>query len=287
MDLLKSLCLEYLDQWKAICVDILKVGMTSDDVKLLQKAVKDHGFDPGSVDGNFGAGTEAAVIAFQKSSGMLADGIAGPRTLLALGLGESDQLPDALSFVTVQVVSGMFPMTPIRNIKQNLPPVLMALDAQGLQDRSMALMALATIRAETESFMPIAEGASRFNTSPNGHPFDLYDNRKDLGNTGSPDGDSYKGRGFVQLTGRANYHHYGPRLKTPKDLEFQPTLASDPAVASELLALFIGDREIQIKDALMHGNMMAARRLVNGGTNGLDRFTDAFQRGDALIPRQM
>jgi len=65
MDLLKSLCLEYLDQWKAICVDILKVGMTSDDVKLLQKAVKDHGFDPGSVDGNFGAGTEAAVIAFQ------------------------------------------------------------------------------------------------------------------------------------------------------------------------------------------------------------------------------
>ena len=32
---------------------------------------------------------------------------------------------------------------------------------------------------------------------------------------------------------------------------------------------------------------MAARRLVNGGTNGLDSFIDAFQRGDALIPRQM
>jgi len=268
-------------------MDVLKVGMTSDDVKRLQQAVKDHGFDPGAIDGSFGAGTEAAVIAFQKSTGMLADGVAGPRTLAALGLVESAQLPDALPFVTLQVVSGMFPMTPIGNIKRNLPVVLTALDAQGLRDRSMALMALATIRAETESFLPIAEGASRFNSSPNGHPFDLYDNREDLGNTGPPDGDAYKGRGFVQLTGRANYKHYGPRLKTPQDLETQPALASDPAIAAELLALFLGDNETQIKDALMHGNMKAARRLVNGGSNGLDRFTDAFQRGDALMPQQM
>ncbi len=266
---------------------VLKLGMLGDEVKRLQQAVKSHGFNPGTIDGNFGAGTEAAVIAFQKSSGMLADGIAGPRTLSALGLGDSDQLPDALPFVTVQVVSSMFPMTPIGNIKKHLPSVLMALDARGLRDRSMALMALATIRAETESFLPIAEGQSRFNTSPNGRPFDLYDNREDLGNTGSPDGASYKGRGFVQLTGRSNYHHYGPRLKTPVDLEAQPALASDPAIASELLALFIGDKEIQIKDALMHGNLMAARRLVNGGSNGLDHFTDAYRRGDALIPQQM
>lgn len=268
-------------------MNVLKMGMTGNDVKLLQRAVKDHGFDPGTIDGNFGAGTEAAVIAFQKSSGMLADGIAGPRTLSALGLSESNQLPDALPFVTLQIVSNMFPMTPIGNIKKHLPTVLGALDARGLGDRSMALMALATIRAETESFLPIAEGASRFNTSPNGHLFDLYDNRKDLGNIGAPDGDSYKGRGFVQLTGRSNYKHYGPRLKTPVNLEAQPVLASDPSIAAELLALFIGDREIQIKDALMHGNLMAARRLVNGGSNGLDHFTDAYRRGDALLPKSM
>jgi peptidoglycan L-alanyl-D-glutamate endopeptidase CwlK len=60
-------------------------------------------------------------------------------------------------------------------------------------------------------------------------------------------------------------------------------MAGDPAVAAELLALFIGDRELQIKDALLHGNLMAARRLVNGGTHGLDRFTDAWRRGDALL----
>ena len=36
----------------------------------------------------------------------------------------------------------------------------------------MVLMALATIRAETESFEPISEGKSKFNTSPGGRPFD-------------------------------------------------------------------------------------------------------------------
>ncbi|MDF0667352.1 MAG: hypothetical protein P0119_14930 [Nitrospira sp.] len=59
----------------------------------------------------------------------------------------------------------------------------------------MVLVALAIIRAETESFEPIAEGRSRYNTSPNGHPFDLYDYRKDLGNQGPPDGEQYRGRG--------------------------------------------------------------------------------------------
>lgn len=267
-------------------MDTLTIGTDSDDVKLLQAALKQQGFDPGMLDGHFGAGTQAAVMAFQKSSGLLADGIAGPRTLAALGLSQSSELPDALSQVSVQVVCNMFPQTPVGNIKQNLPAVLGALAGQGLQDRAMALMALATIRAETECFLPIAEGASRFNSSPNGHPFDLYDNRKDLGNTGAPDGDAYKGRGFVQLTGRANYRHYGAQLRKPVDLEAQPALACDPDVAAELLALFLGEREIQIKDALMHDNMMAARRLVNGGSNGLDRFTDAYQRGDTLLPKQ-
>ena len=54
-------------------------------------------------------------------------------------------------------------------------------------------MAIATIRAETAGFEPISEFKSRFNTSPQGHPFDLYDSRKDLGNCGAPDGTNFKG----------------------------------------------------------------------------------------------
>lgn len=56
----------------------------------------------------------------------------------------------------------------------------------------MVLMALATIRAETEGFEPISEYKSEYNTSPSGHPFDLYDNRQDLGNTGKLDGKNLK-----------------------------------------------------------------------------------------------
>ena len=86
--------------------------------------------------------------------------------------------------VAPQIVSKMFPFTPIGNIRTNLSFVLKALDDDVLGDKSMVLMALGTIRAETASFEPISEGISRFNTSAGGHPFDLYDNRRILATTG-------------------------------------------------------------------------------------------------------
>jgi putative chitinase len=191
-------------------------------------------------------------------------------------------VPSAVPGVTVQVVSQMFPVTPIGNIKANLPPVLDALNSAQLCDRAMVLMALGTIRAETESFLPISEGQSHFNTSPSGHPFDLYDNRRDLGNTGTPDGANFRGRGFVQLTGRANYTRYSNEISV--NLVTNPELANDPQIAAKLLARFLGDREDRIREALAANDLATARRLVNGGSNGLDRFTDAFNRGMQLIP---
>jgi putative chitinase len=266
---------------------ILKRGAVGDDVLDLQRRLKQEGFSPGVPDGQFGGATEAAVIAFQLSEGLLADGIAGPRTLTALGLAEDDALPEVLSFASVQVVSEMFPATPVMNIRRNLPSVLDALDGKRLVDRSMVLMALATIRAETEPFLPLEEGQSKFNSSPGGHAFDLYDNRADLGNQGPPDGARYKGRGFIQLTGRENYRRYGPRLRIPADLEAHPDLAIASDIAAQLLALFLADKEIAIKSALTRGDLPSARRLVNGGTNGMDRFADAFARGDQLFPKSM
>ena len=165
----------------------LKIGSAGADVVELQKRLAARGFDPGAVDGNFGVGTEAAVLAFQRSEGLLADGVVGPRTAAALGLS-GPPIPSVIPGVTVDAVCRMFPSTPVANVKQNLPVVLQALVEPQLTEKPMVLMALATIRAETESFLPITEGQSRFNTSPNGHPFDLYDSRADLGNQGPPDG---------------------------------------------------------------------------------------------------
>ena len=62
----------------------LKKGMTGTLVKNLQQRLKDLGYYTGSVDGDFGAATEAAVEEFQKANGLTVDGKAGTNTLKKL-----------------------------------------------------------------------------------------------------------------------------------------------------------------------------------------------------------
>jgi N-acetylmuramoyl-L-alanine amidase len=58
--------------------------LRGDDVAELQERLAALGFDPGRVDGIFGAATRAAVAHFQHDAGLAADGIAGPATLAEL-----------------------------------------------------------------------------------------------------------------------------------------------------------------------------------------------------------
>jgi putative chitinase len=264
-------------------METLKMGSKGTGVKTLQKKLKDLGFNPGAIDGDFGPAVQAALIAFQKSKGLLADGIAGPRTFAAMGLTKSSKLPSVVNKVTPTIVSKMFPYAPVDNIKKYLPAVLKALENEDLGDKNMVLMALATIRAETGRFQPIDEGKSKYNTSPGGHPFDLYDNRTDLGNRGEGDGDKFKGRGFIQLTGRSNYTKFSKKLGLGTELVKNPDRANDPDIAAKILALFLKDKEARIKEALLENDLRRARRLVNGGSHGLDDFTDAFNKGNSLI----
>ena len=64
-------------------------GSRGEEVRQIQRKLKSLGFYTGSIDGIFGSGTKKAVIAFQKSCGIKADGIAGPTTLLYLGITSS------------------------------------------------------------------------------------------------------------------------------------------------------------------------------------------------------
>ena len=287
----------------------LKEGLSGPDVRDLQQKLKGLGFDPNDVDEHFGPGTTTAVKAFQRSRGLEDDGKAGPATLAALqsggataggdvggGAGVTSSAttgagagaataPAAVNVpnVSVESVAKMFPGVPINNIKENLPFVLQALADAGLGDKDMILMALATIRAETGNFTPLSEFKSKFNTSPGGHPFDLYDNRKDLGNQGAPDGDSFKGRGFIQLTGRANFQQHGAAIGLGDQLITNPALANQPDIAAKLLASFLKNKEQAIRKALSSGDMKHARRLVNGGSHGLDEFTKTFNIGKSVI----
>ena len=63
-----------------------------DEVRKIQTRLKELGYDPGSVDGIFGEKTRKAVVAFQRDNGLSQDGIAGPKTLAALGITGSSGL---------------------------------------------------------------------------------------------------------------------------------------------------------------------------------------------------
>lgn len=65
------------------------IGSRGSEVRNIQKKLKQLGYYNGSIDGIYGSNTQKAVISFQKNCGLKADGIAGPKTLLYLGLGSS------------------------------------------------------------------------------------------------------------------------------------------------------------------------------------------------------
>jgi hypothetical protein len=262
---------------------VLRIGSSGPVVETLQRTLDAIGYDPGPIDGDYGDDTKTQVRRFQQAHGLEQDGIAGPKTLSLLGLDGDEPSPaltDITAKVTVAMVTRMFPGTLAANIERNLPLVLAALSKAHLGDRAMVLMALGTIRAECAPFLPLVEGQSEYNTRD--RPFDLYDDRADLGNHGHPDGALFCGRGFVQLTGRQNYTRYQDIIGEP--LVTQPDLAADPAIAARLLAQFLAEEETRLRTALDAGDLAMARKLVNGGENGVSAFIDTYQRGLTEIP---
>ncbi|MEJ5329018.1 MAG: SH3 domain-containing protein [Desulfobaccales bacterium] len=98
---------------------------------------------------------------------------------------------------------------------------------QGLSLPAQIAYVLATVEWETGgTFQPIHERGPR-------SYFEKYEGRRDLGNTQPGDGYRYRGRGYVQITGRANYEKYARIIR--KDLVGQPDLALEPEIALFIL----------------------------------------------------
>lgn len=185
---------------------------------------------------------------------------------------------------TVEIVSKMLPGAKRAAIEANLPSILYAMQAAQLDTLPLMVYTLATIAAESAGFEPVTEQIGSDNTSKGGRPFDLYDFRPDLGNHHTGDGARFCGRGYLQLSGRANYRYYGPLVGQP-ELDEHPELANDPDTAASLLAAYIKHHAADISARLVHpGNDPgSARRPVNGGENGKDRFNYAYRTGMALL----
>jgi hypothetical protein len=185
----------------------------------------------------------------------------------------------ALSWFTAEQVASVL-AAPLANVEANWPLLAAALDQWAIGDRPVAIAALATVGVETGAFLPIPEWASG----------DEYEGRVDLGNVVPGDGRRYKGRGYIQLTGRANYRAYGHLIGV--DLEGQPDLALDPATAGQIFAAYFVNHAIQWLPApeppqscaqlARLGEWRGVRLAVNGGTNGLARFLELVDGLSAL-----
>jgi putative chitinase len=106
-----------------------------------------------------------------------------------------------------------------------------------------------------------------------------YEGRADLGNVRPGDGVRYKGRGLLQLTGRANYARVGAALGLP--LEAQPGRAAEPVLSLEIACVYWRDR--QIDGPADRDDLVAATRRVNGGLYGLAERRRYLLRAKAAL----
>jgi putative chitinase len=120
--------------------------------------------------------------------------------------------------------------------------------------------ALAQFAHETGGFRWLRElgGARYFATR--------YDSRKDLGNLQPGDGARFRGRGYIQITGRANYARMATATGYP--LLARPELAEDPDVAALISSCWW--QEHGLNELADQRRIKAITRIINGGLNGYE-----------------
>ena len=117
-------------------------------------------------------------------------------------------------------------------------------------------MFLAQLAHESDGFRTTREYASG----------NAYEGREDLGNTQLGDGARFRGRGLIQLTGRANYTRYGELLG--KDLLTDPMVVEAMPLALEVSLMYWKDRRLnRFAD---ENNFREVTRRINGGYNGME-----------------
>src|ERR1051326_3704498 len=167
--------------------------------------------------------------------------------------------------VTVEELRKLMPNLSLGKATFYAPFLNAAMLEQGIvsKKRRCAFLAqLAHESAQLRYMEEIASGAA-------------YEGRHDLGNTQPGDGKRYKGRGPIQLTGRANYRLFGHELGL--DLEANPQLASKPENGFRIAALFwkrkglneLADYLTMKGDKAERATFMEITRRINGVQNGL------------------
>lgn len=145
------------------------------------------------------------------------------------------------------------------------------LDGYAINTRFRIAHFLAQVAHESDGFCTTQEYASGA----------AYEGRRDLGNTQPGDGRRFKGRGLIQLTGRANYRTLGGKLGM--DLENNPEAAAEPKLSLRIACEYWKARKIN--QPADNDDLIGVTKLVNGGTNGLDARREYLVKAKAALAR--
>jgi len=288
---------------------ILKQGSSGPDVKDLQQKLKDLGFDPNGIDGNFGSGTKAAVVAFQQSKGLQADGIAGPATLAALQAATAGTPTGGGAFsgsaTTATGAGAAPPSAPGLNLAGLAGKVPDAVIAQipataaefGITSNLRLAHFLAQCAVESVGFTATVENlnysaqrllqvfpkyfknvdVNAYARNPQKIGSRVYANRMGNGDEASGDGFKYRGRGYIQLTGKNNYQAFSGFIG--EDCVANPDLVATTYPLASAAFFFNSNNIWAVCDrGADDATVTAVTKRVNGGTQGLAERLQNFKK---------
>lgn len=171
--------------------------------------------------------------------------------------------------VTPEQLQRMTPGLTLEKAREVAPHLNQAMREAGINTAARQAAFIAQVGHESGSFRYSEEIASGR----------AYEGRRDLGNTQPGDGERFKGRGYIQLTGRANYAAAGRALGL--DLVNNPSLASRPENAARIAAWYWNSRGLNAKADV--GDFQGITRSINGGTNGAADRNQRYQGARAAI----
>jgi len=228
---------------------LLKNGSKGEDVKKLQRFL---GIND---DGDFGNGTEKAVKTWQKANGLKDDGVVGDVTW-----GKMFPQEQIVSETTIESpglslakLKGIIPDSVLNEIPETAAKFNITTNLRLAHFLSQCAHESGNWKYRTE----LASGSA-------------YEGRKDLGNTQPGDGVKFKGRGYIQLTGRANYTKFSKFIG--EDCVANPNLVADKYPLSSAGYFFNTKPNMWTTCDKGSGSdiVLAVTKKVNGGTNGLD-----------------
>ena len=276
----------------------LRQGSSGPDVTNLQQKLKAVGFDPNDVNGSFGAGTRDAVMAFQQSKGLQADGIAGPATLAALQSGDSLTNAEPSASVTpvpagALNLAGLTGQLPDSVISQ-IPETALKF---GITTRLRLAHFLAQCALESNNFTATVEnlnyraarlmgifpkyfrgvGTAAYANNPAKIGNRVYASRMGNGNEASGDGFKFRGRGYIQLTGKNNYTSFSNFIG--EDCVANPDLVATKYPLASAAFFFNSNNIWTICDRGADDRTVTqVTKAVNGGTHGLPERLQNFKK---------